>query len=340
MRTAIVLGCCALTLAACTTSTAVLTWHEAWKAEQVGDLERAERGYAAAFERDPSLVGAQCNRIRLVAAHPDRATQAQTALDALIKAKAAAPEVAVTSAWAALADGKPEVARKRLDAARKLTDLDRPDVHAASRATRLRVLGAQGQFAEALASARAVDRALRATADREFVAVVGWNGDDVALAESAAPEGAEVAVWTAAARGDHRKVVARARQLDRAAAAVATLAIVAWSQARSGDRDQAAAWLAQAQGRDPGDATATQVAAALALADGQAALARDALAGLVARMPAAPAAAWFNLAVAQLRLGDPAAAHHSFARAAAACPTCTAAARNRDVLAMLVGEGQ
>jgi len=339
VRGAIAPWLCAFGLASCTTSTAVLTWHDAWRAEQTGDLERAERAYAAAFELDPGLVGAECNRIRLVAAHPDRAAQAQASLDKLVKAKASAPEVASTAALAALADGKPDLARKRLDAARKVTDKDRPDVVAARRTAEVRVAVALERHAEALAAAEGLDLADLATTDRETLAVAAWNAQDSVRAAQFAPPGSESALWAAFARADLAEVVRRSARLDKDRATAATLAIAAWAHGQTGAGQAARAWLAEGVARDPHDATVTQVVAALALLDGQPAAARDTLTAATARAPTAPWTAWFNLGIAQLRLGDAPAAHASFARAATACPACAQAVRNRDALAALVGAG-
>ncbi len=339
MRTAAALVVGAAFLSACTTSTAVLTWHDAWKAEQAGDLDKAERGYTTAAELNPGLVGAECNRIRLMAAHPDRIAATQASLDKLLKAKAALPEVAVTGTVAALQDGKVEVARKRLDAARKLTDQDQPDVHAAMRAAQVRVLAAEGKFAEAITTSRAMDLSAQATADRELAAVVAWNARDTDTASRFATPGSEVGVWLAVSKADHAEVVARAERLDRSTASAGVLAMIAWSRVRLGDRAKAQDWLALAQTRDPLDVAVVQVTAAVALIDGQPSVARDALAAFVARSPAAPWSAWFDLGVAQLRLGDAPAARQSFVRAAALCPACAGAARNRDALALLLGEG-
>ena len=62
-------------------------------------------------------------------------------------------------------------------------------------------------------------------------------------------------------------------------------------------------------------------------------LARDLLAGLTVR--GAGWSAWYNLGLAQLRLGDLPAAAQAFTVAAQRCPTCEPAVKNRDVLAKM-----
>ena len=56
--------------AGCTTSQAVRRWHAAAEAEQKGDLGAAIAGYKEAYSLDSSLVGAELNRLRLLAARP------------------------------------------------------------------------------------------------------------------------------------------------------------------------------------------------------------------------------------------------------------------------------
>ncbi len=325
----------ALLLYGCTTSTAVLTWHQGWQAEAAGDLEKAERKYQDSFDYDGAMVGAACNRVRLLATHPDRQTQAQELLDKLTKTKAAAPEVAATGALMALHTGKPVVARQRLEAGRKLKNTDAPSVQQAVAAAELAVAAATGHLPAPESAVTVAQLPEDATALRETAAVLAWNrGDDATSAQFAQPNG-ELAAWLAARQGAWPAVKQRVEALPAAKRSAQSLALLGWARAQTGDLAGAQAASAEAVQRDPVDATVTQIWAAVALLAGQPSVTRDVLAGLVARAPAVSWSAWFNLGIAQLRLGDPTAAYAAFDRAAALCPQCKQAVQNRDVVAGL-----
>lgn len=325
----------AVGIGACTTSTAVLVWHDGWVAERAGDLEKAERKYTVATELDPGLVGAECNRIRLLAAHPDRQSQAQQALEKLMKTKAATPEVAATGAFAALSAGTLDVAQKRLAAARKLQPTDAIDVHQAVAAATVLAHAAAGNWTQSLAASAATTLAEDATAARQSAAIAAWNLGDLPAAEAVAPRDSELGVWLAVASGQHGLAVQRANALTQSTKSGQLHAISAWARAQSGDLAGARGDLALAAKADQGSALVAQVTAGLALLDGQAAQARDVLAGIVARTPSAPWSVWFDLGVAQVQTGEVSAAQASFSRAAQLCSQCPSAVRNRDLLARL-----
>ena len=312
----------------------MLTWHQAWQAEAAGDLERAERKYADSFGYDGAMVGAECNRIRLLAAHPDRQALATAALDKLLQHKGAAPEVAVTGVFAAMTDKQPELAAKRLAAARRLTPEDLPGLRGAVAAAQIAVAAGSVQPQEFSAQAAAA-LPTDATAVHEMAAVLAWNRGDSATAARFAQSSGELAAWLAVQRGDFQRAAQVVLAIPEAARSATAMALLGWARAQLGDIAGAQAASAAAVARDPLHPVVTQVWAAVALLAGQPTIARDALVGLLARRPTAAWAAWFDLGVAQLKLGDPAAAFASFDRAVALCPTCQAAVKNRDLVGKL-----
>jgi Flp pilus assembly protein TadD len=112
-------------------------------------------------------------------------------------------------------------------------------------------------------------------------------------------------------------------------------ALRAWSLLRSGDAAAGLAAAAEASRRQPDDPYVSQVWAAAQLANGQAQLARDLLAVLAAR--GGGWSTWHDLGLAQLALADPQAALSSFEQAAARCPGCEPAVKNRNALRRILG---
>lgn len=326
--------------AGCTTSRAVISWHEGWQAEAAGELALAEKRYGDAATADKGQAGAACNRVRLMARHPDRQQEAKETLEPLLKAKSAWPEVAAIGALAALKDGDAKLAQQRLAAARALNDGDRPDVRYGLRMAKVSVAAAQGRWREASDAKLLAGLPEEATAARLAAAIAAYNGGELALAgkllpEHAGAEAAELRAWLAADRGDWAAVRAALELVAEADRTPRLDALRAWSLVRSGDAPAGLALAADAARRDPEDPVAAQVWAAASLASGQAAQARDVLAGLATR--GGGWSVWFNLGLAQLALADPQAALSAFEQAALRCPTCAPATKNRDALRRVLG---
>lgn len=291
----------------------------------------AEAAYAAAGDFDSGAVGARCNRLRLMADHPDRQAAVQREYESLVKNFSSAPEVAITGAMLALADGKPDVAQKRLAAGRPALADDAPSL-AANRATaHVLVAAAAGDWPKVAEHAEQLPA--DATLARSAAAAAAWNRGDDAKALELASANTEVALVLAVQRGE----VGAAARAGPAAIGAGARAWRGWALARTGDVAGGQREVGQALKDSPQDPAVVEAAAAVALLAGEHAWARDTLAGLLAREPSAGWSAWFNLGVAQLRSGDLAAARTAFGRAAAACPGCKAAAKNRDALAGLLG---
>ncbi len=326
--------------AACTTSRAVIAWHDGWQAEAAGDLALAEKRYGEAAAADKGQAGAACNRVRLMARHPDRQQETKEALEPLLKTKSAWPEVAAIGALAALKDGDAKLAQQRLAAARALNDGDRQDVRGGLRMAKVAVAAVQGHWREASDTKLLAGLPQEATAVRLAAATATYNGGDVALAgkllpEQAGAEAAELRAWLAADRGDWAAVRTALEQVPEADRTPRLDALKAWSLVRSGDGAGGLALAADAARRDPDDPVAAQVWATASLSSGQASQARDLLAGLAAR--GGGWAVWFNLGLAQLVLADPQAALQAFEQSALRCPTCAPATKNRDVLRRVLG---
>lgn len=326
--------------ASCTTSRAVVAWHDGWQAEAVGELALAEKRYGDAAAADKGQAGAACNRVRLIARHPDRQQEAKEALEPLIKDKSRWPEVASLGALAALSQGDAKLAQQRLAASRALNDGDRQDVRDGLRMAKVSVAAAQGRWREACDAKLLAALPEEATAARLAAATAAYNGADVALAAKLLPdhagaEAAELRAWLAADRGDWAAVRAALEQLSETERTPRLDALKAWSLVRSGDGPGGLALAADAARRDPDDAVAAQVWATASLAAGQAAQARDVLAGLATR--GGGWSVWFDLGLAQLALADPQAALSAFEQAALRCPTCGPATKNRDALRRVLG---
>ncbi len=319
-----------LAVSGCTTSRAVLAWRQGWQSEEKGNNQAALRDYAEATSRNGKLVGAALNRVRLLAVQPDRREEATLLLDKTLKGFAGDPEVAAFAAQWALWLGDVKLARQRVDAARAPGPETPADVLAALEGARRAVLAAEGRWADAAKSSA------RETGSATLRAVVAWNAGDVAGAAAAtaqAPEGKDRAVLQAVLardRGDWPAVTAALAALGTADSDVFVLTLRAEAAVQTGQTDKATETAAVAAGRAPADPRATEVWAVAQLAAGQAAAARDLLAALTVR--GGGWSAWHNLGIAQVRLGDLAAASQAFAQAAQRCPTCEPAVHNRDAL--------
>ena len=323
----------------CTTSTAVLTWHEGWQAEQQGDRQRAERKYDDAARYDGNMVGAACNRVRLIAAHPDRQAEAKESLDKLLKTKGATPEVAVIGALAALGEGNVSVARKRLAASRVVKPDDSASVRAAVAVAEVQLRAAEGRWQEAAEAQLGAALPEEASAARATYALALWNAGRIDEAAGQIAGAGELAPWLAGRKADWLAVLRLLEQVPAAKLSAQQQALRAWALAQTGDVAGALGLAAAAAQRDPGQALLAEVWGAVAVAAGEFGLARDVLAGLVARSPAVGWTAWFNLGVAQVQLGELSGARLAFDRAVGLCAECAPAVKNRNALRGLEGLG-
>lgn len=330
----------------CTTSRAQLSWEAGRAAEAKGQRDVAMRRYQEAYSLRDHLVGAELDRIRLLAEVPDRKPQAQEALETLLKKRGGLPEVATFGAAWALRHGDARRARERLDPARKVT-LARPGCDPVVRAFLGVDLAAEvGEGRQAPAAAardRLAQRCGPEAVDPGLGALVAFNGGDLARARRALarlPQGDRSLPLLRAALALH------AGQHADAAAALGViadsdlgpLALVLRGQAAFG---QGHFESALADGRAalrlrPGMEAAEQLLGLARLAQGDARAARDLLAGIAARSP--EQVHWtvlFDLGVAEVKLGDLAAAASRFEQAARRCPECAPAKANAEALAKL-----
>lgn len=326
-----------LALPACTTSRAVLTFREGWQAEQRGDTSKAAKLYAEAASRDGRQVGARLDRIRLLALTPEGQDEARELLDKLAKSEGSDPRVAAFAATWALWKGDVGLAAHRLAAVRPAKADDPEDAGPALAQARLAVLAAQGHWQEAWPLAQSQTPTTASAALRQ--ATIAWNTRhlDAATAWLAqAPVGtarAHLVAWIAAKEGRWRDVEAALAPLEGVDVTPHVMILRARAALARGDAQEASSLAGQAARREPGDAEVTEVWAVTLLSSGQAASARDLLAGLTAR--GAGWTAWHHLGLALLKLGDPAAATVAFQGAAQRCPTCAGTVKNAAVLQKL-----
>ncbi len=322
----------------CTSSRATEGWRDGWVLEQKGETTLALRKYTEATSRLGKYPGALLNRIRLLAAVPERRADAQELLDKLVKSDPADARVAAFSALWALSQGEVGLARSRLNAGVIKSD-DVEDTAAAMRQAEVAVLMAEKQWQAAWAKAK--DLAPTTPMDHLRMATLAWNVGEVARAQAlvaAALEGKEKALLQAllaAHAGDWQQTQQRLALLEGDAVTPLVQALRAQAALHANPPDLAAALrdASEAARRDPADPLVTETWAEAQLVAKQPQLARDLLASLTVR--GAGWSAWYNLGLAQLRLGDLPAAAQAFTVAAQRCPTCASAVKNRDVLAKL-----
>jgi tetratricopeptide (TPR) repeat protein len=320
--------------AGCTTSRAVLAWEAGAKAETAGKYDTAVLRYGEAAGRNGQLVGAALGRIRVLARLPDRRKEADELLTDLMKKQASHPAVAAFAAYLALVDGDAKLARKRFDAGRALLPEDAPDVAQARQEVEVALLAAEGKAREAHEKALALGEVHPRTG--LLRATLAWNAGDAPAATTAlalapdSPQRAVLQALLARGAGDWAVVTAALAKLEGEAVTPLVLALKAEALLSQGESAKALEQAAEAVRRDPTAAYPTEVWAAAQLGAGQAALAKDLLAGLTAR--GAGWSAWHNLGICQVKLGDLAAASAAFDQALARCPTCEAPRKNREVL--------
>ena len=354
MRRAVVaaLGAATLLLAclpACTTSRAVRRWHDGDAALARGDRATAILRYEEAHARDGKLVGAEVNRIALLARDPAAARQVRAAHEALAEKKSGVVEVELLGAGLDLIGGDAKLAWTRLAAIAEAPLVKADSVYGLADAPcnplRRDVLRLRVETALALGSN---DAAARSAAELHRRCASVGNGlrkrealligsaaigaGDVALARSVVasldandPAGRRLAAALALRAGNGAEALRLLVGLDDGAAAM--LRAAAEIQAGHGAEALAALDRARSAGVDDGQTAPLEASASLLTGDVR--RARDLLAGMVAQARVAlPWTIAFDLGLAELRLGDLQAAASAFAKAARACPTCDAPKQN------------
>ena len=322
----------------CTSSRSVDAWRDGWALEQKGETALALRKYTDATSRLGKYPGAMLNRIRLMAAVPERRADAQELLDKLLKSDATDARVAAFGATWALWQGDVTLARNRLTAGVLKKD-DPEEVVLALRQAELAVLMAEKQWQAAWQAAK--QQAPRTPEEHLRMAVLAWNVGEWATARELVSQALECKdKWLlqsllAARAGQWPQAQQFVARLEGDAVTPLVLALRAQAAMHADPPAMATALsdAAEAARRDPADPLVTEVWAEAQLVAKQPQLARDLLAGLTVR--GAGWSAWYNLGLAQLRLGDLPAAAQAFTVAAQRCPTCDPAVKNRDVLAKM-----
>ncbi len=158
LRGAVVALLCAAALGGCTTSKAVRHWHSGWQREARGDLSGAAKFYAKAYARDGRLLGAELDRLRLLARQPDQRKAVDTRLKELLKDHPEAVEVQLFAAGWALFGEDSAGALKRLSAVNEVA-VAKADRKRAELAAESGQIGGAAGPASAAARRRQVRRA-------------------------------------------------------------------------------------------------------------------------------------------------------------------------------------
>lgn len=326
------IGAAVVAFAGCTTSRAVLAWHDGWRLEAAGEPGLAAVRYDEAVRRNSRLYGAALNRVRLLAVQPDRRKEADETLDKVLKSAGAEPEVAAFGARFALCAGDARLARARLDAARPLRPEDAGEARSALVGARIAVLAANGHTQQAAAELPAT--ATAAALPPLWAATLRWNaglGNDVAPPASAGSGGALLAAVTARDGRAWEQELAALAGLEGDDVTPLVLGLRAEAALHLDRPTEARTWAHAAAQRAPGDAWLQELQALALLQQGEVGQARDLLTGL-----AAGSADWsvpHHLGIARFRSGDLAGAAQAFATATRRCPTCAAPRTNLAVLA-------
>lgn len=318
----------------CTSSRAVENWRDGWALEQKGDNVQALRRYTDGTKRMGRYPGLSLNRIRLLAASPEHRQEAQLELDLLLKADGSDARTAAFAALWALEQGDVALARTRLAAAKNEDD---PGAMAAMRQAEFALLLAEKKWQEAWKLGQTLNP--ETPRDHLRLATAAWNAGEASAVPPIllkAPECKEkwlLEALVAAAENQWPQVQEKLGRLEGEAVTPVIQALRAEAALHAEPPDVAAALrdAAEAARRDPADPLVTEVWAVAQLQGKQPQLARDLLAGLTVR--GADWSAWYNLGLAQLKLGDLQGANQAFQVAAQRCPQCKAAVRNRDALA-------
>ena len=336
-------------LAGCTTSRAALAWEAGWRLEAKGEPDTAMRRYADAYDRNDRLVGAELNRIRLLAGAPDKRAAAEADLAVLLTKRGEVPEVAIFGAAWALRAGDTKRAQERLAAVRVkvskgvagcpplLRDLLRVDLQVTVAAARWQP--AQKTLADLTA------RCGVSAVPAQTAALVAWNTGEATAAATwlarlpaAAPGAGLLRAMLALHAGDHSAAATLLSQVDRPELRHHVAILSAHVALARGDHAAAERLAVEALDAMPA-ATAPQLLLGVALLRrGDVTRARDLLAGAAARSKGTPpwTLSW-NLGLAELRLAHFEQARSAFDAAARACDKgpCEVAGRNRDAMAKL-----
>ncbi len=356
----------ATALTDCTTSKAVRAWHDAEAARERGDRARALQRYQDAFDRDGNQFGAEVARLSLLALDPSATARVTAGHEALLVRRAGTVEVELLGVGLDLVAGRTAQAQARLAT---ITDLaveqaemrlnggranTEPCGGVRREVARLRLEAAMQALSSAAGPARLAPAALQTARDlqqrcgaglrpREALLIgvlllqAGEKDRVAAWLDSQAtstPDSQRLRATLALQRGDPKGALAALAGLDDASAAM--LRAAAHIALRAGGEAMAAIAVARQAGAHAATLLPLEAAAAL-LAD-EPKRARDLLAGLVAQGGAGLSwTAAFDLGLAELALGDPAAAIEAFALASRLCPSCQAPRQNLLALRAAIG---
>ncbi len=335
-------------LSACTTSRAALAWEDGWQAEARGDLKRAGSRYANAYSRNGFLVGAELNRLRLLARVPDKRAAVGQELDRLLAKRGEVAEVAIFGAVWALTEGDAKKAASRLDVVRAKIgaqrgcsslrrDFMRADLQVAVAAFRWPV-------------ARRVVAQLGARCGTEAVpaataALVAWNIGDrdqaavwLGRAATERRDRGLLPALLALHKGDARRAQALLAKVDQPKLNDLVLVLRAHAALAAGDAVTAERLARRALAANPTSSAPQQLLGVALLRRGDAQRARDLFAGAAAAFKGTPP--WtlsFDLALAELQLGHLEQARAGFETASRACDkgACEVAGRNYKAMVKL-----
>lgn len=338
--------------AGCTTSRALQRYYDAEAALAGGRAAQAVTAYEEAWGRDRSLVGAELNRLALVARNPTSLRQVQDAYDKLAAREPGRAEVALFGAGLDLLAGQHARAWQRLEALGDPASLPRdaaqqrcPSLAAAAWGLRLEAAVALDRHRDAVTAAERWQEQCGPAA-LAVRAKTLWATAALRLGELEAARQPLAAIEDAAEPGAARLRAAWALRQGDPAAALRILASLADAEAellrasahlQRGATADASAALGRARATGAHDDDLVALEGALALATGDLERCRDLLAGLVARGGARLrwTTSW-HLGQCELRRGGIVEAERAFVAAARLCPTCP---EPRDALAALGAAG-
>ncbi len=327
VRGAALLGLALVT--ACTSSRAEILWREGWVQENKGDLSAAARRYEESASRDGRQVGARLNQIRLLLVTPEGKADGQELLDKLLKSHASEPNVAAFAATWALSQGQLPQAQQRLGAMRPLKSSDEATTQNAVHIAQLRVACAEGAWPKAWdlaqdSSPTATDAILRATAAYET-----GHLDEAIQLLAVSPDNQErriLQVLIATRQGQPDATLEALGRVPPGAMTPVLLAAKAQAYLALHRPAEAVGLAADAARQQSDRSDYSELWAVALLESGQAAPARDILAGWTVR--GGGWTVWYHLGLAYLRLGDGQQSAAAFAGAAARCPTCAPVQQN------------
>ncbi|MCO4761415.1 MAG: hypothetical protein KC502_07915 [Myxococcales bacterium] len=364
-------------LSGCTTSKAVRAFHDGEKAEKAGDYARAAKRYQWAFKRNGALVGAELNRLRILARQPDEAANVDKALKELSAEHRHNVHVHLFAVGWALAKGDVAGANKRLGLIGEVSvaKADKPFHEAwkvAAAARQQAIAKSQPIAGKGLipvcgpakiswlrlrvrASARGKKFAAASEAARVLLGDCKESPGPLAIDLARMHLGLQqprkarrIAARMKSKRGPDVRALsaeiafalnepARVARLVRGRDDPRALALMAWVQWRQGKHHRAIARSARAIRADPKAALAVQVQVAAAMSSGELELAEGVLRGAGALLGIDVWTLAFAEGVIAVRAGKLASALRSFQRAVARCPTCKPPRHNLRVLRRATG---